>query len=190
MPYAQYSSWHERPFNLVLRTFGQPLSIVPGVRRTVAELDKNLPISDVRTMDKVADETYSLKNFVTMLLASFGGLALSLAAVGIYGLMAYSVAQRTQEIGVRMALGAGKRDILRSVIGQGLAIAFAGSVVGLAAAFALTRLLSSQLYGVTATDPVTFAVTPVLLWAVAFFATYIPARRAARVDPLTALRYE
>ena len=190
MPYTQYSSWYERPFNLVIRTFGQPLSIVPVVRGTVAELDKGLPISDVRTMDKVTDETLSLKSFVTMLLASFGGLALSLAAVGIYGVMAYSVAQRTQEIGIRMALGAEQNAILSNVIRQGLALGFAGSVTGLAAAFGLTRFLSTQLYGVKATDPVTFTLMPLVLLAVAFFATYIPARRAAQVDPMIALRYE
>lgn len=190
MPYTQYSSWHERPFDVLIRTAGPPLSIVPVVRRTVAELDKNLPISDVRTMDEVAGEALSLKNFVTMLLASFGVLALSLAAVGIYGVMAYSVAQRTQEIGIRMALGAEKKDILRNVIYQGLGVVLAGSVAGLAAAFGLSRFLSAQLYGVKANDPVTFTLMPLLLLVVAFFATYIPARRAAQVDPLIALRYE
>jgi putative ABC transport system permease protein len=190
MPYTQYSSWHERPFNLVIRTVGNPLSIVPAVRRAVAELDKNLPISDIRTMDQVANETLSLKNFLTMLLASFAGLALLLAAVGIYGVMAYSVAQRTQEIGIRMALGAKQSDIIGSVIRQGLGLAFAGSLVGLAAALGLTRFLSTQLYGVKPNDGFTFAIAPLILVAVAFFATYIPARRAAQVDPIIALRYE
>ncbi|MBV9268125.1 MAG: FtsX-like permease family protein, partial [Acidobacteriaceae bacterium] len=190
MPYTQYSSWHQRPFNLVIRTAGKPLPIVPVVRIAVAELDKNLPISDIRTMDQVANETLSLKNFLTMLLASFAGLALLLAAVGIYGVMAYSVAQRTQEIGIRMALGAKHRDIIGSVIRQGLGLALAGSLVGLAAASGLTRFLSTQLYGVKPNDGFTFVIAPVLLVAVAFLATYIPARRAARVDPLIALRYE
>ncbi len=190
MPYTQYSSWQERPFDLVIRTFAQPLSIVPAVRRSVAELDKNLPISDIRTMDKVSDETLSLRNFITMLLASFAGLALLLAAVGIYGVMAYSVAQRTQEIGIRVALGAERGDIVRNVIRQGLALACTGIVVGLAAAFGLARFLSTQLYGVKPTDPLTFAVVPFVLVAVAFFATYIPARRASQIDPIIALRYE
>jgi predicted permease len=190
MPYTQYSSWHERPFNLVMRTARKPLSIVPAVRHAVAELDKNLPISDVRTMDQVANETLSLKNFLTMLLASFAGLALVLAAVGIYGVMAYSVAQRTQEIGIRMALGAKQSDIIGSIIGQGLGLAFAGSLIGLAAALGLTRFLSTQLYGVKPNDGFTFAIAPLILVAVAFFATYLPARRAAQVDPIVALRYE
>ncbi len=190
MPYMQFSSWHERPFDLVIRTFGQPLSIVPAVRRAVAELDRNLPISDVRTMDKVSDQTLSLKNFVTMLLASFAGLALLLAAIGIYGVMAYSVAQRTQEIGIRMALGAEQRDILSSVIRQGLALAFTGILVGLVAAFGLTRFLSNQLYGVKPTDPLSFAVVAFVLAAVALVATYVPARRASQVDPVAALRRE
>jgi putative ABC transport system permease protein len=190
MPYTQYSSWHERPFDLVIRTAGRPLAIVPGVRRSVAELDKNLPVSDIRTMDQVADETLSLKNFLTMLLASFAGLALVLAAVGIYGVMAYSVAQRTQEIGIRIALGAKQSDIIGSVLRQALGLAFAGTAIGLAVAFGLTRFLSSQLYGVKPNDGFTFAIAPVVLVAVAFLATYIPARRAAQVDPMTALRYE
>jgi putative ABC transport system permease protein len=190
MPYTQYSSWQERPFDLVIRTFGQPLSIVSGVRSTVAELDKNLPISDIRTLDQVTSETLSLKNFLTVLLTSFAGLALLLAAVGIYGVMAYSVAQRIREVGIRMALGAERSDILRGVIRQGLALAFVGIAVGLVGAFGLTRFLSTQLYGVKATDPLTFTVVPFVLVTVAFFAAYIPARRASRVDPMIALRYE
>lgn len=190
MPYMQYSSWHERPFNLIIRTAGTPLSIIPAVRHAVAELDKHLPVSDIRTMDQVANETLSLKNFLTVLLASFAGLALVLAAVGIYGVMAYSVAQRTQEIGIRMALGAKQSDVIGGVIRQGLGLALAGSAIGLAAALGLTRFLATQLYGVKPNDAFTFVIAPLILLAVAFFATYIPARRAARVDPLIALRYE
>jgi putative ABC transport system permease protein len=190
MPYTQYSSWHERPFNLVIRTARKPLPIVPEVRLAVAELDKNLPISDIRTMDQVANETLSLKNFLTMLLASFAGLALLLSAVGIYGVMAYSVAQRTQEIGIRIALGAEQSDIIGSVIRQGIGLALAGSLAGLAAALGLTRFLSTQLYGVKPNDGFTFVIAPVVLVGVALLATYIPALRAARVDPLIALRYE
>ena len=190
MPYTQYSSWDQRPFNLVIRTAVKSLSIVPAVRLSVAELDKNLPISYIRTMDQVANETLSLKNFLTMLLASFAGLALLLAAVGIYGVMAYSVAQRRQEIGIRIALGAEQSEIIGSVIRQGLGLAVAGSIVGLAAALGLTRFLSTQLYGVKPNDGFTFVIAPVVLLGVAFLATYIPARRAARVDPLVALRYE
>jgi len=190
IPYMQYSSWDQRPFDLVIRTVRKPLSIVPAVRLAVAELDRNLPISDIRTMDQVANETLSLKNFLTVLLASFGGLALLLAAVGIYGVMAYSVAQRTQEIGIRMALGAKQSYIIGSVIRQGLGLALAGGLVGLVTALGLTRFLSTQLYGVKANDGFTFAIAPLILIVVAFFATYIPARRAAQVDPMIALRYE
>jgi putative ABC transport system permease protein len=190
MPYAQYSSWQDRPFDLLIRTLGQPLPVVADARRAVAELDKSLPISDVRTMDQVAGENLALQHFLTLLLASFAGLALLLAAVGIYGVMAYSVAQRTREVGIRVALGARHSDILRSVIGQALALALAGVVIGLAAAFTLTRFLSTQLYGVRANDPITFTFSPLILLAVAFFASSIPARRAARVDPTVALRYE
>jgi ABC-type antimicrobial peptide transport system permease subunit len=174
----------------VIRTVRNPSPIVPAVRLAVAELDKNLPISDIRTMDQVVDETLSLKNFLTMLLASFAGLALLLAAVGIYGVMSYSVAQRTQEIGIRIAHGAERSEIIGSVIRQGLGVALAGSLVGLAAALGLTRFLSTQLYGVKPNDGFTFVIAPVVLLWVAFLASYIPARRAARVDPLIALRYE
>lgn len=190
MPYTQYSSWHERPFNLVIRTVTKPLSIVPAVRLAVAELDKDLPISDIRTMDQLANETLSLQNFLTMLLASFAGLALLLSGVGIYGVMAYAVAQRTQEIGIRMALGAGQSDVTGSVIRQGLGLAVFGSLAGLAAAFGLTRFLSSQLYGVKPNDGFTFVIAPAILLGVALLATYIPARRAAHIDPMIALRYE
>jgi ABC-type antimicrobial peptide transport system permease subunit len=160
------------------------------LRRAISELDRNLPISDIRTMDNVSDEMLSLKNFVTMLLASFGGLALLLAAIGIYGVMAYSVAQRKQEIGIRIALGAEQRDIVSSVIRQGFALAFTGIAAGVISAFGLTRFLSAQLYGVKPTDPVSFTAVPLVLTAVALLATYVPARRASRVDPMTALRYE
>ncbi|MBV8897099.1 MAG: ABC transporter permease [Acidobacteriaceae bacterium] len=190
MPYEQYSSWGQRPFNLVIRTSGKPLSVLPAVRRAVAELEAHLPISNVRTMDQVTNETMSLKDFLTMLLASFAGLALVLAAIGIYGVMAYSVAQRTQEIGVRMALGAKPKDVIGSVIRRGVGLACAGSIVGLTAALALTRFLSAQLYGVTPTDAFTFAVAPLIVMVVAVLATYIPAHRAAQIDPIIALRCE
>lgn len=190
MPYQQYSSWSERPYNLVIRTSGKPLSVLSAVRRAVAGIDANLPVSDVRTMDQVTNETLSLKNFLTMLLASFAALALFLAAIGIYGVMAYSVAQRTQEIGIRMALGAKHRDLIGSVIRQGLGLALAGSTVGVLAALGLTRFLSTQLYGVKPNDGFTFATAPLIVLAIAFLATYIPARRASQVDPMVALRYE
>jgi putative ABC transport system permease protein len=141
-------------------------------------------------MEQVIVESTARQNFNTLLLTIFAATALLLAAIGIYGLMAYSVEQRTQEIGIRIALGAGSQDMLRLVIVQGLRLAGIGVVIGLAAAFGLTRLLSSLLFGVKATDPMAFGVVVVTLAAVAGIATYIPARRATRIDPVIALRYE
>jgi putative ABC transport system permease protein len=190
MPYTQYSSWPQRPFNLVIRTFGDPLSIVPAVRRAVAELDKNLPVSDIRTMDQVTNETLSLTKFFTLLLTTFAGLALLLAAVGIYGVMAYSVAQRTQEIGIRLALGAERREILSKIVREGLGLALAGTCSGLTAALGLTRLLSAQLYGVKQNDGSTFLLASLMLLSIALVASYIPADRASKVDPHIALRHQ
>ena len=141
-------------------------------------------------MDQLVSEGISRQNFNMLLLTIFAGIALVLAAIGIYGLMSYSVQQRTQELGIRMALGAGKRDVLKLMLRQGLTLTFTGVLVGLAIAFGMTRLLATLLYGVHAYDPLTFSTVPLVLAAVALIATYIPARRALRVDPLTALRYE
>jgi len=160
------------------------------VRRTVAGMDSSLPVFNVRTMDQVIVESSSDTRFEALLLGTFAGLALLLAAVGIYGVMSYLVAQRTQELGIRMALGAQPFDVLRLVIGRGVALTVAGLAIGLVAAFAITRLLSKLLFGVSATDPVTFFSVALLLGIVALAACYIPARRATRIDPLVALRYE
>src|SRR5262249_44304055 len=144
----------------------------------------------VRTMDEVLVAAESRPRFLTLLLGLFSGLALALAAVGIYGLMAYSVAERTHEIGIRMALGAKRGDVIRMIFGYGTQLVVAGMVIGLGGAVALTRLMASLLFGITATDPATFAGGAVILAAVALSACYIPARRATRVDPMVALRYE
>jgi len=153
-------------------------------------VDKDLPISGVGTMSEVLSESLSRRRFNMLLLVIFAGLAMMLAAVGIYGVMSYVVAQRTHEIGVRMALGARQRDILKQIVGQGMNLVLIGCVIGLGAAFALTHLMASLLYGASATDPLTFVIITLLLLAVAMLACWIPARRAARVDPMEALRYE
>jgi ABC-type antimicrobial peptide transport system permease subunit len=161
-----------------------------AIRSEVRALDPNLAVADMVTLEQRMAFALFTARVTGTLLGAFGLLALVLAMVGLYGVIAYSVSQRTREIGVRMALGAEPRDVLKLVVGQGATLALIGVGVGLAAAFALTRFLSSLLYGVTATDPLTFTGVSVLFLAVAIFASYLPARRAAKVDPMVALRYE
>jgi putative ABC transport system permease protein len=175
---------------IVLHSSTVPASLPGDLRQMVASLDGNLPVYGVRTMDQVIRESSSDARFQALLLGIFAALALVLAAVGIYGVMSYLVAQRTNEIGIRMALGAHPRDILRLVIGRGCVLTLAGLALGLAAAFALSRSLESMLYGVSAADPWTFGAVAVLLGIVALGACYLPARRATQISPLVALRYE
>ncbi len=174
----------------VVRTEGDPTRLVAAVRSTVQELDASLPIYGLQTMDEVVGDSLVRPRFLSLLLGLFSGIALLLAAVGIYGVMAYSVAQRTQEIGVRMALGAQTVDVLKLIIRQGMALTLIGVITGLLAAFGLTRFIEGLLYGVGARDPVSFISVTVLLTLVAFLACYIPARRATKIDPLVAIRYE
>ncbi|MGH9704891.1 MAG: FtsX-like permease family protein [Candidatus Acidiferrales bacterium] len=148
------------------------------------------PVVGVLTMEEVVDQSISQNRLSMILLSSFAGLALLLATIGIYGVQAYAVRQQVREVGIRVALGAQPADIYRLVIGQGLTLAGIGIGIGLAASFGLTRLMASQLYGLTATDPITFAGVAILLILVALAACFIPARRATRVDPMVALRYE
>jgi putative ABC transport system permease protein len=187
MPYAQQP---EPNMALMIRTAGSPDAVAAAVRREVLALDPGQPVYSVRTLPAVMSEAVATPRFRTFLLGVFAALALVLALVGIYGVMSYAVTQRTHEFGVRMALGAQGKDVLKLVVGHGMALALAGVLLGLVASFALTRVLAGLLYGVTPTDPLTFACVSLLLVAVALLACYVPARRAARVDPMVALRYE
>jgi putative ABC transport system permease protein len=176
--------------SLVVRTFGDPLAVAAAVRAAVQAVDKDQPVANVQTMEQVLTSTVAEPRFRTMLLGLFAALALCLAASGIYGVMAFTVAQRTREIGIRMALGAGRREVLRLVLGQGMQMTLGGIAAGVIAAFALTRFMQTLLFGVSATDPLTFAVIAGLLAAVALLACWLPAQRATKVDPLVALRSE
>jgi putative ABC transport system permease protein len=178
------------PRYLVVSTEVEPLSLAPTVRNTVWDIDKDQPVSNIATMEGVLSESVARQRFSMLLLGIFATVALVLAAVGIYGVMSYSVAQRTREIGIRMALGAQRGDVLKLAVGQGLKLVSTGVVIGLGTAFLLTRVMSSLLFGVSATDPITFITISLVLIGVAVLAIFIPARRAARVDPIVALRYE
>ena len=185
VPHAQDSQWNF--MGLVIRTTGDAAAFAPTLRREVQALDKDQPVYSVRTMDDVVANALGTRRVSMQLFAVFACAALLLAALGIYGVMAYSVTQRTQEIGIRMALGAQKSDVLGLVIRQGMLLTVIGVGVGVAGAFGLTRLLANLLFGVTATDPLTFLAIPLLLLFVALVACYLPARRAARLDPTIAL---
>jgi putative ABC transport system permease protein len=178
------------PRDLVVRTSGDAASVAGAVRQAVWAVDKDQPISHVRTMDQVFAAAMSRERFQMLLLALFATLALVLACVGLYGVISYAVAQRTHEIGVRMALGAQRADVLRLVIREGMLLTFAGLALGTAGALAATRVMKELLYGVTASDAITFISVSALLVLVALLACYLPARRATKVDPLIALRYE
>jgi len=178
------------PLIWVVRTRVQPLSLSTPVQHVLRDVTGGLPVARVRTMDQVVSLSTARQDFNMLLLNIFAGSALLLAAIGIYGLMAYSVAQRTQEIGIRMALGAEIADVRRMVVRQGMTLALIGVAIGVAASFGLTRVISSFLFGVKAWDPTVFVVVPVLLSVVALVAVWVPARRATRIDPLDALRYE
>ena len=198
--FQMYSNYNQVPdqffaqatqtLSLVMRTTNDPMSLVSAVRKQVQDVDKDQPIYNVKPMAQLIAASMSQQRFVMSLLAVFAVVALVLAAIGIYGLMSYSVAQRSHEIGIRMALGARGRDVLGLVVGQGLKLVIAGVAIGLVASFTLTRLLSGLLFGVSATDPLTFVVTAIVLTGVALGACFVPARRATKVDPMTALRYE
>jgi putative ABC transport system permease protein len=188
--YFPYPQFTQRQMTLAVRTAGDPASIVTAVRNAIREVDPDQPISDVATMDTLMDRAVGQRRLSMTLLATFAVLAMVLAALGIYGVMAFDVTRRSREIGVRMALGAARGDVLGLVLRQGLTMAVVGVVLGLLGAAALTRVLQAQLFGIARTDPITFASVAVGLLAVATVATLIPALRATRVNPVQALRYE
>jgi putative ABC transport system permease protein len=182
-----------RRVTVVVRTPLDSATVLPAIKDAVYAAGRDQPVYRIQTMQKIATDSMSSQRFPMILLGAFAGLALLLASVGIYGVISYSVSQRVHEIGIRMALGAERREIFRMVIGQGLRLALAGLVIGTAAALILTRLLSSfshLLYGVSPSDPPTFIGVALLLISVSVWACYVPARRATKVDPIIALRYE
>jgi predicted permease len=179
-----------RRVNLVLRTDVEPTSLVPAVRATVWKIDSQLPLYNITTMDAAVRETVSVRRFALFVLGLFAAVALLLAVCGIYGVIGHAAAQRTREIGIRIALGAARRDVLRMILSQGGKLAVAGVAIGLIASFVLTKFMRALLYGVTPTDPLTFALVAILLLSTALIACWIPARRASRVDPMIALRSE
>jgi putative ABC transport system permease protein len=173
-----------------VRTATDPQSLIPAIRRELRSVDPSFPITQIRTMEEIVGDSLSQRRFNTTLLGLFAFVAVALAAVGIYGVMSYTVSQRTREVGIRMALGAGQSDIIRLVTSSGARLAALGVAIGVVAAVMLTRLISGLLFGVTATDPMTFVLTAILLAAVTLLASYIPSRRAAGVDPIAALRFD
>jgi putative ABC transport system permease protein len=176
------------PNALVVRTSIEPMSLAIPVRNAIWSVDKDQTVADIDTMDHIVAKAVARQRFSMLLLGLFAALALLLASIGIYGVMSYSVAQRTREIGIRIALGARRVDVLQMTVKQALKLVGAGMMIGLAAAFLLTRALASLLFGISATDPITFISISVVLLAVAILASYVPALRATRVDPITALR--
>ena len=187
VPFAQAPLWGGE---VVVRSSLSPSSVAAGIRQAVHAIDKDLPVTDVESFQDALGASVAQERFRTLLLGSFSGIALILAAVGIFGVISYSASQRTREIGIRMALGAQRRDVLRLILGQAAKLALLGLAVGVGLAFLLTRMMSSLLYSVSATDPLTFAAVTIVLFGVAVTACYIPARRATRVDPMAALRYQ
>jgi putative ABC transport system permease protein len=185
VPHAQDAHWNF--MGLVIRTTGDPTTVAATLRREVQALDQDQPIYNVRTMDDVVMNSLGTRRVSMQLFAVFAIAALLLAAIGIYGVMAYTVTQRTQEIGIRMALGAQRNDVLGLVVRQGMTLAAIGVVAGLIGAFGLTRVMANLLFSVRPDDPLTFLAISFLLIAVAFLACYLPARRAAKLDPMIAL---
>jgi putative ABC transport system permease protein len=175
---------------LDVRTFVPPMTVVPSIRDAVLALDKEQPLNDIRLLSDDVARTYGTLRFPMMLVWIFAALALVLSAVGIFGVMSYTVSRRTQELAIRMALGADRPEVLRLVLREGLGVAITGVVIGLVAALGLSRIMAGYVYGIKSTDPLTFAAAALLLMLAALAACYVPARRATKVDPMVALRYE
>jgi ABC-type antimicrobial peptide transport system permease subunit len=173
-----------------VRTTGDPAQVVAAIRATVREVDKDLPLFAIKTQTEQVAQSLAQERFFPQLTSFFGLLALLLASIGLYGVMSYAIARRTSEIGIRMALGAQKGDVIKMVLRESLLLVLIGVVIGLGTVLATTRFVSTMLYGLTPTDPATLALAVLVLVAVAALAGYLPARRAAQVDPLVALRYE
>jgi putative ABC transport system permease protein len=188
LPLAQF--YMSQDMALHVRTAGLPETLAGAIRREASALDKNLPVFEIRTLAAQLDNALTPQRLAAMIISGFGLLALILASMGLYGVMAYSVAQRTQEIGIRMALGAESRDVLKLIVWHGMTLALIGVGAGLLASVALTRLMKSLLFGVSPNDPLTFTVIALLLTIVTLLACFIPARRATKVDPMVALRVE
>jgi len=190
IPFPQFTETWAQPENIVVRTKGDPTSLAGAVRRVIAAADPEQPIAAVRTMDEILDRTVEDRAQQMTLLGAFAALALLLASIGLYGVLAYAVTQRSREIGLRMALGATARSVVGMVVGRGLLLTATGLAIGLALAAAGTRSMKTMLYGVDAMDPATFAAVASLLCVIAALACWIPARRASRVDPIVVLREE
>src|SRR6185503_2777802 len=188
VPFLQdpLSKTHERSMTIVARTKSEPEAIAGSLRAALTSFDKNVPMYALKPMTEYIHDSVSRRRFNMVLLSAFSGIALVLAAIGIYGVISYGVAQRTREMGIRMALGAQSRDVLKLVVRQAMILTLGGVVIGLLASFALTRLMKNLLFSVSVTDPLTFAVIALLLILIALFACLIPARRATKVDPLVA----
>jgi putative ABC transport system permease protein len=188
--YVPHAQWIDSYMTLVVRTSIDPASLAAAVRSEIRAMDGSAPVYDVTTMRQKVSSSLAQRRFTLALLSVFAAIALLMAAIGIYGVISYAVVQRTHEIGIRVALGAQTVDVMKLIVGQGMILAAAGVLIGLVGALGLTRLMEGLLFGVSATDPLTFAAISLLLVLVAMLACYIPARRAAKVDPMVALRCE
>ena len=188
--YADGQMYFEMKVSFLVRAASNSRSMAASLRKAVWEVDKDQPIERIQAMEQLVSDSVSDRHFYMLLLGIFAGLALLLAVAGIYGVVSYSVSERTHEFGLRMALGAGRSDVLKLVVGQGLILTLVGVAFGVSGAMALTRYLASFLFGVSPLDPSTFVAVSLALSAVALLASYVPARRATKVDPMVALRYE